>query len=458
MQTATDAYELLHNGIQALAKVEQAGLRIDVEYIKNKKAEITREVNALEKQFLKTKFYKDWEQSRNGKAVNIYSPTQLGEFLYKEKNLKVFKQTLTGKGATDEEALRQLRIPELDTILKVKQLKKIRDNYLDGFEREQVNGVIHPFFQLHLVKTFRSSSDSPNFQNIPKRDKEAMDICRKAIYPRPGNQLIELDYAQLEVRISTCYNKDQKLIDDIIAGDMHRDMAIELFKIENFDKQKESHAYLRSAAKSGFVFPEFYGSYYKNCAINLACTWGQLPKTGRWKKGMGIPFEDTFLADHLIEHGFTSLDKFTEHVRVIENEFWNVRYGVYTKWKRDWWELYQRNGYVETKTGFRLQGVMNQNDVINYPIQGSAFHCLLWSLIEGIKVQTIEHWDSRIVGQIHDSIIMDVNPRELKKVIKVMRCIMCHDIRQKWDWITVPLDIDVEIHPVDGSWADKLKN
>lgn len=456
MNTATDAYKLLHYGIQALAKVEQAGLRIDVEYIKNKKKEITREINALEKQFLKTTFFKDWLKS--SKEVNIYSPTQLGKFLYTTKNLKVFKQTVTGKGATDEEALRQLRIPELDTLLQIKKLKKIRDTYLESFERETIDGYMHPFYQLHLVKTFRGSSDSPNFQNIPKRDKEAMDICRKAIYPRPGNQLVEFDYKQLEVRIAACYNGDQKLIEDIINGDMHRDMAIEIFKIENFNKENPSHNVLRSATKNGFVFPQFYGSYYKNCAVNLACTWGQLPKNGRWKKGQGIPFENTYLANHLIDKGFTSLDKFTEHVRDIEKDFWEVRYGVYTKWKRDWWQLYQQKGYIETKTGFRLQGVMNQNDVINYPIQGSAFHCLLWSLIEGVKVQTIEHWDSRIVGQIHDSIIMDVNPRELKKVIKVMRCIMCNDIRQKWEWITVPLDVDVEIHPVDGSWADKLNN
>lgn len=456
MQTATDAYKLLHDGIQALAKVEQAGLRIDVEYIKNKKKEITREINALEKQFLKTTFFKDWLKS--SKEVNIYSPTQLGKFLYTTKNLKVFKQTVTGKGATDEEALKQLRIPELDTLLQIKKLKKIRDTYLESFERETIDGYMHPFYQLHLVKTFRGSSDSPNFQNIPKRDKEAMDICRKAIYPRPGHQLVEFDYAQLEVRIAACYNGDQKLIDDITGGDMHRDVCIALFQIDNFNKEEPSHSVLRSATKNGFIFPQFYGSYYKNCAINLACTWGQLPKKGRWKKGQGIPFENTYLANHLIDKGFTSLDKFTEHVRAIEKDFWEVRYGVYTKWKRDWWELYQRNGYVETKTGFRLQGVMNQNDVINYPIQGSAFHCLLWSLIEGVKVQTKEHWDSKIVGQIHDSIIMDVNPRELKKVIKIMRCIMCHDICQKWDWITVPLDVDVEIHPVDGSWADKLNN
>ena len=51
----------------------------------------------------------------------------------------------------------------------MRKLKKVRDTYLDAFLREQVDGYLHPFFSLHTVKTFRSSSERINFQNIPKR-------------------------------------------------------------------------------------------------------------------------------------------------------------------------------------------------------------------------------------------------------------------------------------------------
>jgi DNA polymerase I len=449
-----DAYKLFHQGILALADAERHGLRIDVDYIRNKKQEITDNIQKLENEFYESKFCIDWKRSIKGQ-INIYSPVQLGEFLYDVKKLKVGKQTASGRGATDEEALQQLNIPELNILLQIKKLKKVRDTYLDSFEREQVDGYMHPFYNLHLVRTFRGSSDSPNFQNIPKRDKEAMDICRKAIYPRPGHQLIEIDYKQLEVRISACYNKDKKLIADITEGDMHRDMAIEIFKLQNFNKQEPSHSVLRNATKNGFVFPQFYGDYYKNCARNLAVNWGQLPQTRKWKNDDGIVFEDRHLGGYLIEQGFKNLDAFTEHIRKIEDDFWNRRYPVYNKWKEDWWKEYQKKGYMDTKTGFRFQGIMKKNDVINYPVQGSAFHCLLWSLIEGTKAQKKEHWDSYIVGQIHDSIILDVHPDELDHVSKVMRCIMCHDVRKYWEWIIVPLDIDIEVHPIDGSWADK---
>lgn len=451
-----DAYKLLHEGILALANAERQGLRIDVDYIHNKKQEITNTIQQLENKFFESKFCIDWKRSIKGQ-INIYSPVQLGKFLYDVKKLKVGKQTASGRGATDEEALQQLNIPELNILLQIKKLKKVRDTYLDSFEREQVDGYMHPFYNLHLVRTFRGSSDSPNFQNIPKRDKEAMDICRKAIYPRPGHQLIEIDYKQLEVRISACYNKDKKLIADITEGDMHRDVAIEIFKLKQFDKQEPSHSVLRNATKNGFIFPQFYGDYYKNCARNLAVNWGQLPQTRKWKNDDGIVFEDRHLGGYLIEQGFKNLDAFTEHIRKIEDDFWNRRYPVYNKWKEDWWKAYQSKGYINTLTGFKLQGIMKKNDVINYPVQGSAFHCLLWSLIEGTKAQRKEHWDSRIVGQIHDSIIIDTHPDEADHVTKVMKCIMCSDIRKKWDWIIVPLDIDIDIYPIDGSWADKNK-
>ena len=32
---------------------------------------------------------------------------------------------------------------------------------------------------------------------------------------------------------------------------------------------------------------------------------------------------------------------------------------------------------------------------------------------------------------------------------------MCNDVKQHWKWINVPLDIEAELCPVDGSWADK---
>jgi hypothetical protein len=368
MADILDAYKLFHEGAQVLSRMEQAGLRIDLDYIADKKKWINQEIINVENQFLSSKLGREWRKSSKTK-INIYSGDQLGYFLYTVKGIKPPKFTKTEKGSTDEEALQQLELPDLHHLLRIKKLKKIKD-YLDIFERETVDGYIHPFYHLHLVTTYRSSSSNPNWQNIPKRDKEAMDIIRKAIYPRPGHQLVEIDFKQLEVRIAATYCEDQKLIHDVLEGDMHRDMACEIFKIKNYNPEDKTHKVLRNAAKNGFVFPEFYGDFYKNCAVNLAYNWGQLSKINNWKKGQGIEFEKGYLSDHLIANGFKNLWQFTEHLKDIEYMFWNRRYKTYTKWKESWWQEYQRSGYFESKTGFVYRGVMNRKEAINYPIQG----------------------------------------------------------------------------------------
>ena len=449
-----EAYRLLHDGILALCRAEQAGIRVDVEYVEGKKNHLTRKIGRLEDQFRESKFYRHWEHS-TGDKINIYSNQQLSHFLYDVKKIPAPKETISGQGATDEDALKALDIPELNDLLEIRKLKKIRDTYLDAFLREQVDGYIHPFFNLHLVRTFRSSSDSPNFQNIPKRDEEAMQIVRQALYARPGHQLLEIDYSGLEVRIATAYHKDPTMIKYLTEGyDMHQDMATQIFKLEHFDKS--SHSTLRQAAKNGFVFPEFYGDYFGNCAESMACGWLKLPK-GKWKSGQGIELNGVFASDHLISKGLPSLDKFSDHIKRIESDFWGRRFPVYADWKETWWKLYQKYGYIDLLTGFRCKGVMVRNECINSPVQGAAFHVNLKSFILLDEAMRKEGWDSRLIGQIHDSIVIDVNPDELEHVIETARRITCETVPKLWKWINVPLDIEAEISPVDGSWAEKEK-
>jgi len=450
------AYNLLHDGILAFARAEQQGMRIDTEYCLQKKEELTERINTLEQEFTNTKFYRHWEKSLGSRKPNIDSNAQLAAFLYKVKGIEPAKTTETGKGVTDEEALSQLGIPEVETLLEYRKLKKLRDTYLDAFIREQVDGYLHPFFNLHTVKTFRSSSDRINFQNIPKRDKLGMELTRGAIYPRPGHQLMEVDYSGIEVRISACYHNDPRMVKYIHdpTTDMHGDMAVQIFRLDHLDKTIGAHKLLRGAAKNGFVFPQFYGDYYKNCADNIACRWCGLPK-GPWKKGVGIALEDGHISDHLIKKGLKSYDAFETHLQKIEEDFWNNRFKVYTQWKEKWWSNYQRNGFIETFTGFRCAGVMRRNECINIPIQGSAFHCLLWSFIEIDRISREEKWDTRLIGQIHDAMVLDVNPDELDKVADTLHYVMCEALPEKWKWITVPLEVEAELCDVDAPWNEK---
>lgn len=449
-----EAYQLMHEGTLALARAEQVGLRIDMEYCERMKSRLTKKMEVLERKFKETKFYKHW--AHVSPNPNIDSNFQLGHFLYDVKKMKPPRTTASGKGAVDEESLSMLDVPEVQMIVEIRKLRKVRDTYLDAFARESVGGVIHPSYNLHTVRTFRSSSDRPNFQNIPKRDKESMQMCRRAIYPRPGHQLLEVDYSGIEVRISQCYHKDptmQKYIEDPTT-DMHGDMAAQIFLINNFNKNLPEHKFLRYCAKNGFVFPQFYGDYFRNCAENMVCRLGQLPK-GKWRPGQGVAMPQGTLSDHLLSQGIKSYDDFEDHVKRVEDDFWGRRFLVYNQWKEKWWRRYQKRGYIDTLTGFRCVEPMRKNDCINYPIQGSAFHCLLWSFIQIDKVMREERWDTRIVGQIHDAVILDVLPSELKHVAQTVQEISCHKIREHWPWIIVPLDVEADICPVDGPWSDK---
>lgn len=448
-----EAYNLLHNGTMALARAERAGIRVDMNYVETAIQELSEQMEDLNDDFMNSKFYNKWEKYL-GKEPNTNSPVQLRTYLYDHLGKKPPKLTDTGEGSTDKESIQALKIPELQTVLDIKKLKKIRD-YLEGFKREQVDGWLHPSFNLHLVKTFRSSSDRPNFQNIPKRDKQAMTITRSALFPRPGHQLLEVDYGALEVRIAACYHQDPTMLKYIRTGyDMHTDMTKQIFKLSEFNKHNPEHGYLRSATKNGFVFPEFYGDYYRNCAEYLACQWGELPK-GNWKDTDGVPFQNAKLGAHLRSVGIKSLTSFEKHLEAIEEDFWGNRFKAYARWKERWWHQYQKTGYVDLLTGFRCKGVMSKNDAINYPVQGAAFHCLLWSFIELDNMLRTTKWRSRIIGQIHDAIVLDVYPPELPMLVEHIKNITTERLPKAWSWINVPLEVDFEVCDVDSSWATK---
>jgi len=378
-------------------------------------------------------------------------------FLYSVKKLEPIKTTTSGKGSTDEEALLALNIPELNALIQIRKLQKIRDTYLGGFLREQVNGIIHPSFNLHLVKTFRSSSDRPNFQNIPMRDKESMQLTRRALFPRHGHQLLCVDYSGLEFNINACYSRDPVMVEycNDPSSDIHADIARQVFLLDNFDKSIPDHKILRSAAKNGFVFPQLYGDYYKNCASNLSCNWGHL-STGKWKKGQGISIENISLSDHLIEKGIHSLSDYEEHIEKVQDKFF-TKFSVHSKYMKTTYRNYIKTGKVTSHTGFTCSGIMSKNQVLNAPVQGSAFHCLLWALIESDKALDQRNLKTRLIGQIHDELVLDVYPPELPEILTLVQEITCVELPKAWKWINVPLSVDAEVCGVDESWANKKK-
>lgn len=468
--TRLEAYQLLHNGILAFSRAEQAGMRVDVEYCKRKQAHLKRKIERANRKFEESKLAQYWQKTF-GNKYNNNSNWQFAEILYRKKRIPLpngnppNENPRAQAGPVDQEALRAIaaKQPEINYILDVRKLQNTHD-FLGRFLREQVREYIHPFLNLHTVRTYRPSTDSPNLANVPKRDKWMMNVVRKALYPRPGHRLLEVDFSGIEVMIAACLHKDPNMLKYIKdpKSDMHGDVAKQIFMLSKYDKEIQKKGlkaipefkYFRDATKNSFIFPQFYGDYYKNNADSF-CEWLKLP-IGKFKKGDGVGMPDgTTIADHLIKKRIASHTDFVEHLRQIEDDFWGRRFKVYSQCKDKWVREYQRKGHFDLVTGFRCSGVMRKNEVINYRIQGPAFHCLLWCFIEIDRISREENWDSRLINQVYDSMVVDAHPDELEHVAKTIHNVATIELPKAWPWIIVPLEIEADVCGVDEPWSEK---
>jgi DNA polymerase I-like protein with 3'-5' exonuclease and polymerase domains len=450
-----EAYKLLQRGAEALTLVEEAGICIDLVYVREKLAWVEQKLKQSELRLKSSELGIAW-LGRYGDAMKIQSVPQLRHILYQDMRAKPFKMSEGGEESTNEESLRQTNVDGVVHLLRMRRLKKAKD-VLKVLIRSTVNGKIHPSFLLHTVSTYRSSSADPNLQNIPARDKEIMDICRRAFLPSPGHILMEIDFSGIEVGIAATYHKDPVMIKYLQdeTSDMHGDMAGEIFLLPKLNtplKEMEGGYTLRQSAKNGFVFPQFYGDYYEPCALNVACSWCKLPKDGMWKPNHGVVFNGKPIGEHLISKDIDSFSVFVDHMERVQNNFWGKRFKVYNAWRKTWHSKYQKTGEFEMKTGFRVSGVMEKNQVINFPVQGAAFHCLLWSLIEMVK--QLKGWQSKVVGEIHDSMLIDAHPDEISDIILMAQQICTVDLPNHWSWIDIPMRIEVAASEIDGNWAE----
>lgn len=436
-------YDLLHNGTIAMHEAEHNGIAIDVEQLQDEKIHISRKLTDIEEFIWNKKIGQRWK-SQFGNKSSLLSNQQLSYILFNVLGMNSDKKTKTGKNSTDKEALEEINHPLCRKVLEYRKWHKVLNTYLAQIEREiNDDDIIRPNFDLHTTLSYRSSSSNPNFQNIPVRDPEIGRVIRSLFKARPGRRLIEGDYGSLEVRIGTCVHKDVNLIAYLNSGNcMHKDTAAELFclKIKNVSK------IVRFIAKSGFVFPAFYGSFYKNMAPRIWKMVEQLkPRT-----------EDGFLLmNHLKSIGIDTVVKFTEHVRVIEEKFWSERFYGYDAWKKEFYQKYLKRGWFTVPTGFKYHGNFSKAQVTNIGIQGPAFHCLLWSFIHVLKEIKQRGMKSLLVGQIHDSIIADVPEDEYDEYKSMVTEISTTRLMSEWKWITTPLEVEIEASPVNGTWADK---
>jgi DNA polymerase I-like protein with 3'-5' exonuclease and polymerase domains len=471
-----EGYDLLHQASIAFAEMECNGIRIDREHFVKMEKILKQKIEDAKEELYKTKEWKAWRKTY-GKTANLASKPQLGHVLFDVLKLKGSgKKTHTGRYTADEETLEGMNLPFCHEYLKMTKHEKALSTYVHGTMRELAyhkgkdEWRLHPFFDLYKVKSYRSSSSGPNFQNQPVRNPETAEMIRKGYLADKGFVFAEIDYSGIEVSMAACHHKDPTMIKYLTdpTKDMHGDMGEQLFCLKKGDMSpKDFKKVIRYGAKNKFIFAQFYGDFYKQCCVHL---WDWAMKNG------DVAVGKTTLKKHLEKlfpngRGECSMPKrvegeenafvepeegtYEKHVQEVENDFWNKRFKVYGKWKRDWYQQYKEKGYFDSKTGFRYHGVFRRNEVINWAVQGDAAHCLWWSIIQISKRLRKEKMKSFLCGQIHDSLVCNIHKSEMKKFVRIATEIMTKELRKHYPWIIVPFNVEMEMAPDNGTWFHK---
>lgn len=470
-----EAARLFHDGTLALSEIEANGIKVDVSYLESESKKVVKEIDDLKAALVNDKeVYPTWSKIY-GHKTNLGSREQLGDIVFDRLGHKR-RASLAKKDRDNEFGVRRepkfneaafgdVSLPFVKDYFRWQKLEKLKNTYLDGISREVVDGRIHPFYHLHKVVTYRGSSSEINFQNIPNRNYEIARRIRRCFVPDRGCDLIEIDYSTAEVRSACCYTKDPVLISYIVnpKNDMHGDTARDMFGFSEEDVtgsaaiEKAFKKGPRDWAKNRVVFPMFFGSVHFQCAPHV---WEMV------EKGIEVPKGGMTIREHLRRQGITALGDcdpgeptrpgtFVHRMKDVEHSFWNERFKVYTSWKNGWFNRYLRDGWFRTLSGFVISGLLARNDVLNYGIQGFAFHWLLWSVIRIMKRLKKERMKAMLVGQIHDCHLGSVPTRERDDYIGISKEVMTEEILRHWPSIIVPLNIEVELCPDGTSWADK---
>ena len=172
--------------------MEDAGIRIDLEFLNELGKELNDECRRLEAEI----------HTHADEQFNVNSTPQLRRILFEKLGLTPVKKTKTGP-STDADSLQKLaeEHPIVETLLRYREVEKLRSTYADALPPlVGPDGRIHATFNQLATTTGRISSESPNLQNVPVRTAGGREL-RRAFIADDGCGLLTADYSQIELRV-----------------------------------------------------------------------------------------------------------------------------------------------------------------------------------------------------------------------------------------------------------------
>ena len=387
---------------QVLHDMEQAGVRIDVEMLKQAELQLNEELQSIEQ-----KIY-----ASVGITFNINSPKQVGEILFDHLQLdSKAKKSKTGQYSTSEEVLLALKPKHevVGLILSYREIKKLISTYIAALPTyiNPTTGKIHTTYNQTVTATGRLSSSNPNLQNLPIRSERGQ-LIRQAVIPDEGCLFLSADYSQIELRLMAHFSQDPHLVQAFISGqDIHAATAAKIFNvsIDNVTKDQRRQA---KTANFGII----YGISAFGLAQQLDCSRAE--------------------AKALIDGYFTA---FPGVIDYIERQK----------------QLAREQGYAVTLFGRKryLPDILSHNatvrsfaerNAVNSPIQGTAADIIKMAMVTIHRRLKEEGLKAQMIMQVHDELNFNVPISEVDRVREIVVSEMQNVVH-----ITIPLIADCGI-------------
>ena len=382
-----------------LQEMQQAGVRIDVDMLKQAEEQLSKELATLEQGIY----------TSAGMTFNVNSPKQVGEVLFEHLNLDAkAKKSKTGQYSTSEEVLLGLKSKHevVGMILEYRELKKLISTYISALPTyiNPETGKIHTTYNQTVTATGRLSSSNPNLQNLPIRSERGQ-LIRQAVIPDEGCVFLSADYSQIELRLMAHFSQDPHMLEAFRSGqDVHTATAAKIFGVSIEDVTKEQRRQAKTAN---------FGIIYGISAFGLA----------------------------------QQLDCSRSEAKALIDEYFAAFPGVidYIERQKD---LARQQGYAVTLFGRKryLPDILSHNatvrsfaerNAVNSPIQGTAADIIKMAMVTIHRRLKEEGLKAQMIMQVHDELNFNVPENEVDRVREIVVSEMQNVVH-----LTVPLIAD----------------
>ena len=413
-----------------LIDLELNGFLYDVGLNKVMKLRMEAEILDLEAQIF----------SSIGKTINLDSGVVLGDFLYVEKRLflqdeegnKVVPRTKTGEPSTDGEALEKLSktFPEftwLSLIAKRNDISSLYRTFVVNYVEDYVkaDGRIHPSYNLFGTGSFRISGEEPNLTQLPNikhgyNIREMFKVPERCVF-------LAADYSSAEVKILGALCRDEKLLQAIAEGkDFHSYSASEMHGID----YEEMIAVLKDDTHPKYKLFKMLRQGAK--ALSFSILYGSSDN--------GIAFSLGILVAEAIRLKALYFDNFPGIKTYVTNTH----------------NMALANGYVFSPFMQRKQTFGGRDCFLGTPVYNGAKR-----LAQNVRVQNasssfglynfaqlnnaIKPMSGRGLCNVYDSFEMEIPIPNVAQAIELTFLHLEDNPVEIFDWLTLPVTIDVEI-------------